>query len=287
MPQRSNITAFTAFMGLALAATPARAQDDPLPEGREGTVYEGDWLSVGVGLGYGPTYDGSDDYVVIPIPLVQGELGGIGISPRPAGIALDFVPNPEDGVGFNFGPSIRLRANRALSIKDPVVESLGKLKKSIELGPAVGITIPKVLHGYDSLSLSVDTRWDILGASNGMIVDPAITYFSPLSRGTAVSLTVNAEHGDGDFMRYYYSVSPDQSAASGLSAFEADAGWTRASVLLLGGVDFDGDLANGGFAIFALVNYTRMLGDAAASPFTSERGSANQWLTAIGIGKTF
>jgi outer membrane scaffolding protein for murein synthesis (MipA/OmpV family) len=33
--------------------------------------------------------------------------------------------------------------------------------------------------------------------------------------------------------------------------------------------------------------YSRMLGDAKRSPYTSIRGSADQWFAAVGIGYTF
>ena len=90
-----------------LAAAPVFAQDADGPP--EDTVYDDTWLSVGVGVGYGPSYDGSDDYVAFPAPIVQGKVAGIGIQPRPAGLALDFVPSS----GLSLGPVARVRANRA------------------------------------------------------------------------------------------------------------------------------------------------------------------------------
>ena len=99
--------------------------------------------------------------------------------------ALDFLQNPDEGVGFSLGPSVRLRSNRAVKIKDPVFEILGKRERALEVGPTVGITFPKILHGYDSLSFNADVRWDVLGAHGGMVVAPSVSYFTPLSRGAA------------------------------------------------------------------------------------------------------
>jgi len=267
---------------LAFAAVPAQAQQ-PVEGTTGGTVYDGDYLSVGIGVGYGPSYDGSDDYVLFPAPIVQGSLGGIGINPRAAGLALDFVPGT-----LNLGVATRLRKNRASDIKDPVVAGLGKLDTAIEVGPTAGFSLPGVLNPYDSLSLTVDARWDVAGAHKGMVVDPSITYFTPLSRGMAASLSLSAEHGDGKYLDYYYSVSPAQALASGLPAFDAaGGGFTKAGASLLLGFDLDGDLANGGLAVVVLGSYARMLGDAKASPFTSVRGSADQWFGALGVGYTF
>ncbi|GGD88588.1 hypothetical protein GCM10011515_05330 [Tsuneonella deserti] len=283
-------TAFVAGLTAALAAVPALAQDDPAPAGppaMSDTVYDDTWLSLGVGVGYGPSYDGSDDYAVFPAPIVQGRVAGIGIQPRPAGLALDLIPDAGKGVGFSLGPAARVRSNRAKQIKDPVVKAAGELDTAVELGVNAGLSFPGVLNPYDSLSFSTDALWDVAGAHGGMTVSPSVTYFTPLSRGIAASLSLSAEHGDGDFMRYYYSVTPAQSAASGLPTFTADSGWTRAGATLLTAYDFGGNLANGGVSAVVIGGYSRMMGDAKRSPYTSIRGSADQWFTAVGIGYTF
>ena len=81
-----------------------------------------------------------------------------------------------------------------------------------------------------------------------MTYSPAITYFTPLSRGIAASLSLSAEHGDGDYNRYYYSVTPAQSLGSGLPLYNAGSGWNKAGANALVGIDLDGDLTNGGLA---------------------------------------
>mgnify|MGYP006184008677 CR=1 FL=1 len=39
-----------------------------------------------------PSYEGSNDTAVLPAGAVAGRVGGIGINPRAAGLALDQVP---------------------------------------------------------------------------------------------------------------------------------------------------------------------------------------------------
>ena len=56
---------------------------------------------------------------------------------------------------------------------------------------------------------------------------------------------------------------------------------------LLGGYDLDGDLTNGGFALFAMGGYSKVIGDAADSPYVAQRGDADQWIVGAGIGYTF
>lgn len=281
MNKRAALAAAAVTIILAL---PVQAQESAAPED---TVYDDTWLSIGIGAGYAPSYDGSDDYVFFPAPLIQGRVAGIAIQPRPAGTALDLIPDPDEGVGFTFGPAARYRVDRSRQIKDPVVAAAGKLESAIEVGATAGLSFPKVLNPYDSLRIGADLLWDVKGAHGGRTITPSISYFTPLSRGMAASLSLSAEHADDDFARYYYSVTPAQRAASGLPLYNADGGWTSAGASLLTAFDLDGDLTNGGFAAVVLGGYSRVLGDAKRTPYTSVRGDADQWLAAVGVGYTF
>lgn len=283
-----------------LLAAPALAQDmgvEDVPQepaagpppgiDMDDSVFDDNWLSVGVGVGIGPSYDGSDDYVAFPAPIVQGKLGGVGISPRPAGLALDFIPDGDNGPNFALGPSVRLRNDRADQIEDEVVELAGELDRAFEVGVATGVSFPKVLNPFDSLSFNLDARWDVAGAHDGMVIEPGVTYFTPLNRGMAASLSVSGEFVDDDFADYYYSVSPDQSAASGLPQFQADGGLNSLGTNLLLAIDLDGNLANGGLSAVVIGGYSRLFGDAKRTPYTSIRGSADQFFGAVGVGYTF
>lgn len=293
----------TAGAALLLAAAPLAAQDPgaeaATPESpaataetapSAGTVFDDNWLTIGAGGALTASYDGSDDYVLTPLPLVQGKLGGVSINPRAAGIALDFIPDAAGKTGFSLGVAARLNRNRAVQIKDDVVAAYGELDTAIEVGPTVGVTIPGVLHQYDSLSLNADVLWDVAGAHGGMTINPSVTYFTPLSRAVAASFALSARRVDDDYAAYYYSVPvapPSVPAGSRLPVYNARGGFDKAGANLLVGFDFDGDLTNGGLAAFVLGGYSRMLGDAADTPFTSIRGSRDQWFLGAGLGFTF
>lgn len=274
-----------AASGLALLTTavPALAQNVESQPGDEETVFDDNWVSIGVGAIYSPSYSGSDDYVVSPVPIIQGQFGGVRVSPRPAGAAFDFVNDDSDGARISAGIAARLNRNRADQIEDTVVLTYGELDTAVEVGPTIGVSFPGVLNPYDSLSVNIDAVMDVAGAHDGVIISPAVTYFTPLSRGIAVSLSVGADYVDDDYADYYYSVP----AGGALAPFRADGGWESVGVNFLTGIDLDGDLANGGLAVIVLGGYSRMLGDAKRTPFTSVRGDADQWMGAVGIGYTF
>lgn len=274
-------------LGLGLSS-PLVAQDGVEPGPVEKSIFDGDYLTVGGGIAVGPSYEGSDNYTISPLPVVLGSIGGVDFQPRGPGIAFDFIPDQKDAkVDFILGPVVRARFDRQNSIKDPVVRSLGKLDFAVEVGPFAGIQVNRVLNPYDSLTAQVDVRWDVAGAHDGMVIFPSLTYFTPLSRGIVTSLSVNAEHVDDNYADYYFSISPAGTAASGLPTFAATGGWKNVGVTSLTAIDLDGDVTNGGFSLIFLGSYSRMLGDPKRSPVTSIRGSANQFFGALGVGYTF
>ena len=282
-------------------APEARAQPGPPASGGEGgpppgidmsdSVFDDTWLTLGIGAGLVPSYSGSDDYVVFPLPLIVGRVGGIGITPNGPGLNFDVLSQPPgDGpaeTSFSFGPSFRFRNNRADQIEDEVVKAAGELDTALEVGVNAGVTFPGVLNPFDRLTVSGTVRWDVLDAHNGMLVEPAISYFTPVSRGAALQLTASAEFVDDDFADYYYSVSPAQSAASGLPEFQADGGFNSFGLTAIGTVDLDGNLMNGGWNVYGIAGYSRLVGDAKDTPYTSIRGSADQFIGGLGVGYTF
>lgn len=272
---------------VALAPAAAFAQDENAPAGSK---LDGDYLVVGAGGIYGPSYEGSDDQVFSPIPIVQGRLAGIDINPRPGGVALDVIPDGKDPkVGLQFGPMASYTGARHRQIKDPVVKASGKLKESIDVGFNAGFTVYKVLNPYDRLSISADARWNVNDSHHGEVITPGVTYTTPLSKAALVTVGVAAKHVDDDYANYYYSVTPGQSAATGgvLPVYQAKGGWVSYGVNALVGYDLDGDLTDGGFAVFVLGSYNRLRGSAKETPFTALRGTPNQWTVGGGIAYTF
>ncbi len=257
----------------------------------EKPVFDETWATIGIGAGLVPSYSGSDDYVLFPLPLIVGRVGGVGISPNGPGFALDLLSQAPTGgppeTSFSLGPAFRFRNDRVDRIKDDVVELTEELDVALEAGVQGGVSIPGVLNKFDRLSLSTQISWDILGAHDGMLVQPSVSYFTPMGRGSAIQLSANLSFVDDNFAEYYYSVTPDQSAASGLAQFTADGGLNSVGAVAIATVDLDGNLMNGGFNIYGIGGYSRLVGDAADTPFTSVRGSADQFIGGIGIGYTF
>lgn len=280
-------------LALIIAATsaPAIAQDDTVGTNypaAEKSVFERDNFSIGVGGVALPDYEGSDDYRVTPFPIIRGRVGGVDINPRQAGIALDFLTAKRGAkLDFMAGPMVSLKLDRSRKIDDPVVRATGKLDTAIETGATVGLKVNRVLHKFDSISFSADVKWDVSGAYKGMVWRPQVTYLTPLSKGMIVALQASARHVDDNYAEYYYSVTPEQNLASGLPKFSAKGGWDKVNFGAIVTYDLSGNALDGGWAVFGIANYAKMLGDGKDTPFTSIRGDDTQLLGGVGIGYTF
>lgn len=257
------------------------------------SVFDDNWLTVGIGAGLVPTYAGSDNYFVFPLPLIVGRVGGVGLRPSAAGLTLDFLsPQPtvlsrKKKPIVSLGPTFRFRNDRAVDSGDVVVDAAGRLDNALEVGVNAGVSFPGVLNRFDSLTVSANVRWDVLGAHEGRVIEPGVSYSTPIGRGMLVQVSATMEFIDDNFADYYLSVSPAQSLASGLPQFTADGGLNRIGTLAIGTVDLDGNALNGGLNVYGLAGYSRLVGDGSDNPFTALRGNANQFLIGLGMGYTF
>ncbi|NJS39401.1 MAG: MipA/OmpV family protein [Rhodobacteraceae bacterium] len=61
---------------LPAPATPPIPQTERPPSGPPATVFDDTYVTLGIGVGTIPRYEGSDDYRLFPAPLLQGRVGG-------------------------------------------------------------------------------------------------------------------------------------------------------------------------------------------------------------------
>jgi len=123
-------------------------------------------------------------------------------------------------------------------------------------------------------------------AHESTVVTPNVEFSTPLSRTAFVSASLGADFVSNRFADYYFSVSPAESVLSGLPAFNADGGMKNWKIGLLANHSLSGDLLHG-LSLFGLGSYSRLVGDFRQTPIVSQRGSASQWMGAIGLAYTF
>jgi outer membrane scaffolding protein for murein synthesis (MipA/OmpV family) len=254
-------------------------------------VFDETWATIGLGVGLVPSYAGSNDYIAFPLPLIVGRVGGVGIRPNGPGLALDlFSPAPAFGkrkVRASFGPAFRIRNDRQVQIKDAVVERAGELDMALEVGLNGAVAFPGVFKPFDTLSVGVQVRRDVLNAHDGLIIEPQINYSTPLGRAFLLQVQTQMEFVSDNFADYYFSVTPAQRVATGLPALTAEGGLNRVGTLAILSYDLDNNALNGGLSLTGIGGYSRLLGDAADTPFTALRGDPNQFILGLGVAYTF
>jgi outer membrane protein len=127
---------------------------------------------------------------------------------------------------------------------------------------------------------------DIGSAHKSTTFSPNLEFSTPLSRSTFVGASVGAEFVGNKYADYYYSITPAGALASGLPVFNADGGMKNWKTGLLLNQSITGDLLHG-LSLFGVGQYSRLVGDFKRSPIVSDRGSANQWLGALGLAYSF
>ena len=264
-------------------AVPALAQDEE----------QHSTLTIGAGAAMIPSYEGSDDYRVLPIAQARGKVHDYAFWTRGTSLYVDAIPDPiGPSVNFELGPIVNVRLDRTSrkQIKDEAVQMLGKRDLAVEVGAFVGIGKTGVITSdYDNISARVAVTKGVAGAHGGYVVTPTVEYFTPLSMTTFAGLSLSADYVGKKYGRYYFDITPQESLASGLDVYDRagrGSGFKRMSANLTAGKSLSGDLRKG-WALFGLAGYSRMLGKYADSPIVSDAGSRNQFVGALGIGYTF
>lgn len=271
-------------LALLCAAAPAFAQEDAAAPDSDG----GDTVTIGLGGGIAPSYEGSDNYVFIPAGALRGKVSGHNFYTRGTQLYFDLIPEgPGDDLDLAFGPVGAVRLNRTSRIKDARVRALGELDAAIEVGAFAGVAKSGVITSdFDNLSFRVSYLRDVSDTHDSYIVTPSIEYGTPLSRTIYVGASLSADYvGDG-YARTYFGVTPAGAAASGLAPYDLDGGFKSVGVGLLGNLSLSGDLRRG-FSLFALGGYSRLLGKFKRSPIVSTAGDADQYFGALGVAYTF
>ncbi len=289
----SRVSAPLIAMGALSLSVPAFAQDSTAASNPAAAEMAGSWARTRSPSGW-----------VRPICRIMRGRRTIP-SPRPAALAyidghtITYIGNrvSVDLIGdkanrdwdIQAGPIgvVNLDRTAPSRIDNKQVAALGKIGAAVELGGYVGIgKIGVVTSPYDRLSVSVSYRHDVTGVHDSGIWQPSVNYFTPLSTKAAVGLFATAERAGRGYARRYFSITPDQSAASGLPVYNARAGWKDWSVGGLATYSITGNLLKG-WKVVGGLTYGRMVNDFGDSPIVSQVGSRSQWLSALGLAYTF
>ena len=244
--------------GAALAAEPALLTKQwTVTLGVEGSVL--------------PTYQGSDRYMLRPIPLF--DVRKAGTPPR--------FHAPRDGFGFGLYDDGRFRVGPAVKIRFPRDESDdGDLRGldvdwAIEAGAFADYWVTPWLRTRAEVRQGFGGHHGIVSDLSADVVVP-VTPVLTLSGGPRLTLATDKAQDP------YFSVTAAQSAISGLPVYTAKGGVQSWGV---------GGQARYAWSLqwttYTYLEYQRLSGDAANSPLVSERGSPDQLQVGMGVTYSF
>ena len=230
---------------------------------------------VGAGLGVTTEWLGAKDQVAMLVPggrLALEKNRFVEVYGPMADMNLVDSPN------WEFGPFVAYRFGRS-DVKDPVVNRLPPIDGGLEAGFFAGwhrVNIDGIPYRL-RLGFSVTTA--ISGGASGGHVTPYASLWLPLSHTVFVGFGGGLTWSSDSFMQQRFGVSRDASAASGLPAYEPQAGVRQYYLWPAVLMKLSKEWYAGAGAF-----WQRITGDGADSPIITQRGDRDQISAGIGLG---
>ncbi|MER8506271.1 MipA/OmpV family protein [Mesorhizobium sp. M0228] len=201
------------FENEAAATVPSA---DAVDERRYGPIRQklADWnVMLAAGAMYAPKYEGSDEFELVPLPMISATIGRLTIDP--GGLSIDVLESNGFKVsvkgGYDIGGGRKEKDSKHL-------KGLG----DIDGGGVVGAQISYEM-GPMEIYTSVDRTF---GGSDGLIGQIGANV-SHHYNAFILSAGASATFADKNHMQSYFGVTALQSARSGLRQYDAGAGLKR------------------------------------------------------------
>lgn len=224
-----------------------------------------DWqFRLGLMAGFKPEYEGSEDYETAFGPskriawrntvILQGK--NLRVQYR--------------GDGYRVGALVGKESGRDEDDNDNL-EGLG----DVDGGWSAGVFGDYEITEH--VSIVGEARQEYAGGHSGLLVDAGAQMTLPFS-APLLRVYTGVTFASSDYMEEFFSIDDQQSAASGKSTFDADAGIKNFTLSLSAGHKITGN-----WAVGAIIRYDRLVGDAGDSPIVKDGGSRDQFTGGVSL----
>lgn len=247
---RTGLLALVATMGIAGAPLSAQAVE---------------W-TLGLGGGVAPDYEGSENYELVPLWNIRAnDLYDPNTYVQVLGPKLNsnLLPNEH----LRLGLSAQYVAKRD-DVENDKVDRLKSTDDGLLVGALLGYDFK--LTGKRVIGFEFDPRWDIADEIGGLFTLRS-HYIAPFGGAWQFRGGIETTYASEDYMDEFFSIDAADSARSGLSTYDADAGFKDVGLNASLTYRFTPSWSTTG-----LLRYTRLVGDAADSPVTDDVGDENQ-----------
>jgi outer membrane scaffolding protein for murein synthesis (MipA/OmpV family) len=234
----------------------AEIQTDSTPEfSRSGSESEEkDWnFELGVGLMYGPKYDGSDNYGFQPIPQLSVEYkNGLFFASIFDGIGSYFLQGDSYKVGTAIGPSF----GRDEDDDKENLRGMGDIDTAV---------VVDLMGEYDFGPFQLSGKVSKGAGDYGSTASIDFGTRFPMTESLMIMASIGSTWADDEHMQTYFGVSPQQSERSGYSRHDAKSGIK--SVGFSVGAIYN---LSERWGVMMMFNCDKLLSDAESSPITKE-----------------
>jgi outer membrane scaffolding protein for murein synthesis (MipA/OmpV family) len=217
----------------------------------------GPWnITLGIGAGYGPRFEGAERYHFTPIPYGSVSYAGVG-SLGPQGLGADILRTG----GFRAGLLVGYSGGRDEN-DDPHLHGLGDISSSVLMGGFAA-------YQWNAFELRAQVRQAVIHTGNGLDGSLGATYTLRPAPGWMFKVGPQLGFADGDYMKKYFSVTGAQSSASGLQTYSAGGGLKDVAI----GLNATYQLTEH-WLLFGIAKVSEIIGDAADSPIVQDKEQA-------------
>jgi MipA family protein len=240
---------------------PAVAQEPAADTSNEwfGSSLQGQVGAMGM---FAPSYEGSDEHKFAPFPMI------------------DLTWNERVFLTTRDGLGAYAISTENFKLGGAVNYSFGRDEEDVDLngigGVDGGIAAAAVAKfNYGPFFLGSNLSHQMTGDDTGFLLTLSGGSALPVTEDLMLMATASLQAADDAYMESYFGVSNAEALAGGVNAYEAEAGLK--SVGLSVGATYN---VTGNWNILALGSYTRLVGDAADSPYTKDE---NQFMVGAGL----
>lgn len=226
--------------------------------------------TVGVGIGVTPDFPGSGEHKLGALPLFQVNYKDV-VTLNPLGLRVRAWRN--DRVRLRLG--IGLSQGRSADDESPV-----SLLPKVKMGGSLDATLEGRIVG--PVAFRLNAKQGFAGGHKGTTLSSSLGVVWREKDKFSVIPEIALTWAGNNYMDAFFTVTPAGAAASGLSAYDAGAGFRDVALRVLAQYHF-----NTHWSVLVRGEAAKLLGDARDSSIVREAGKANQGTLGLGVLYTF
>ena len=168
--------------------------------------------TAGLGAGFAPDYEGSDEYQGVPMLMLKGNYdSGRSFALVGTNLKVNLVASKS----FSLGPVLNYRMGRD-DVENNTVDKMKDIDDAVEAGIFAAYKV-------DNWSFGLEWLVDVSDEHDGTIVQATIGYNWKVSDQLSVAPGIFATYATDNYMDTYFSVDTADSVRSGLDRYKAEA----------------------------------------------------------------